>query len=91
LVGLALGEALPGFLEALFFAVEDQFCVVDEGHAVLVGEGFCAGADEVNVGAFVEHEAGGLDGVAEVFDAGYAAGAEGVAVHEQRVELDATL
>ncbi len=41
------------------------------------GEGFGAGADEVDVGAFVEDEAGGLDGVAEAFDAGYAAGAEG--------------
>src|SRR5579859_8239305 len=72
-------------------AVEDQFTVVDELDAVLGGEGFCAGADEVDVRAFVEDEAGGLDGVAEVFDAGYAAGAQGGSVHEEGVELNATL
>jgi hypothetical protein len=43
------------------------------------------------VGAFIEDQAGGLDGVAEVFDARYAAGAEGISVHEQGIELDATL
>jgi hypothetical protein len=53
------------------------------------GEGFRARSDEVDVGAFVEDEAGGLDGVAEAFDAGYAAGAEGGSVHEEGVELDA--
>ena len=77
--------------EADDFAVEDEFGVVDEGHAVGLGEGFGAGAYEVDVWAFVEDEAGGLDGIAEVFDAGYAAGAEGGSVHEEGVELDAAV
>jgi hypothetical protein len=42
------------------------------------------------VGAFIEDEAGGLDGISEVFNAGYAAGAESVSVHQEGVELDAS-
>jgi hypothetical protein len=53
-----------------------------------LGEGFRALPYEVNVGALVEDEASGLDGVAKVFDAGYATGAEGGSVHEEGVELD---
>ena len=58
---------------------------------MLSGEAFGAGAYEVDVGGFFEDEAGGLDGVAEALDAGYAAGAEVGAVHEEGVELDATI
>jgi len=56
---------------------------------VALGEGFGTCSYEVDVRAFVEDEAGGLDGVAEVFDAGYAAGAEGGSVHQKGVELNA--
>ena len=55
------------------------------------GELLGAGTDEVDVGAFFEDEAGGLDGVAEALDAGYAAGLHAAAVHEQGVELDAAV
>ena len=75
--------------EALALAVEDQLGVVNEGHAVRVGELLGAGADEVDVGAFFEDQAGGLNGIAEALDAGYAAGLHAAAVHEQGVELDA--
>ena len=80
-----------GFGEAVALAIEDEFGVVDQGHAVLVGEIFGSCADEVDMRALVEDEAGGLDGVAEAFDAGYSAGAKRGAVHEEGVELDAAL
>ena len=78
-------------LEAETFAVEDQLPVVDEGHAVAGGEGLGAGSYEVDVRTLIEDEAGGLDGIADVLDTGYAAGAEGGAIHEQGVELNAAV
>jgi hypothetical protein len=77
--------------EALTLAVEDQFGVVDEGHAVGVGELLGAGADEVDVRAFFEDQAGGLNGVAEALDTGHAASLHAAAVHEEGVELDAAV
>jgi hypothetical protein len=56
---------------------------------MLGGEVFRSLAYEVDMGTFVEDQAGGLDGVAEAFDAGYTSGAEGGSVHEEGVELDA--
>jgi hypothetical protein len=53
-----------------------------------VGEVLRAGADEVDVGAFFEDEAGGLDGVTQAFNTGHAAGFHAAAVHEQGIELD---
>ena len=77
--------------EALAFAIEYEFAVINEGHAVGLGELLCAGTDEVDVLAFLEDEAGGLDGVAETLDAGNAAGAHAASVHEEGVELDAAV
>ena len=77
-----------GFFQADALPVQDQFGVIDQGHAVAGGEGFGSCSYEVDVGALVEDQSSGLDGIAEVFDAGYAAGAEGGAVHEQGIELD---
>ena len=77
--------------EAVALAGDDEFGVFDERHAVLGGEALCAGADEVDVRGLLKDEAGGLDGVAEVLDAGDAAGAEVGTVHKQGVELDATV
>ena len=51
----------------------------------------CAGADEVDMRAFFEDKTGGLDGVAEAFDTGDAAGFHAAAVHEEGVELDAAV
>jgi hypothetical protein len=51
----------------------------------------CARTDEVDVRALFEDEAGGLDGVAEALDTGYAAGFHASAVHEECVELDAAV
>ncbi len=77
--------------EALALAGDDEFGVVDQAHAVLGGEALGTGADEVDVGRFFEDEACGLNGVAEAFDAGDAAGAEVGTVHEEGVELDAAV
>ena len=77
--------------EAVALAGDDEFGVVDEAHAVLGGEALGTGSDEVDVGGFFEDDAGGLDGVAETFDAGYASGAEVGAAHEEGVELDAAV
>ena len=85
------GLAGLGQSEAFAFAVQDQVGVVDEGHAVGLGELLGADADEVDMGAFFEDQAGGLDRVAEALDAGYATGFHAAAVHEQGVKLDAAV
>jgi hypothetical protein len=90
-VAEAGGFAELGVGEAFALAVEDQFGIVDEGHAVGVGKLLRAGADEVDVRALFEDEAGGLDGVAEAFDTGHAASLHAAAVHEEGVELDAAV
>jgi hypothetical protein len=91
LVVEAGGLAELGMGEAFAFAVEDQLGVVDEGHAVGCGEVLRAGTDEVDVGTFFEDEAGGLNGVAEAFDAGDAAGLHAATVHEEGVKLYAAV
>jgi hypothetical protein len=48
-------------------------------------------ADEVDVGALLEDEAGGLNGIAKALDAGYSAGLHAAAVHEQGIELNSTV
>jgi hypothetical protein len=80
-----------GFGEAAAFAVDDELGIIDEGHALRLGEGFCSRADEVDVGTFVEDEACGLDGVADALDAGDGAGAEGGPIHDEGVELNAAV
>jgi hypothetical protein len=55
------------------------------------GEALGAFRDKVDMGRLLQDEASGLDGVAEVFDAGDAAGLHAAAVHEQGVELDAAV
>jgi hypothetical protein len=49
-VGEACGVALLGEGEAGAFAIEDEFAVVDEGHAVGGGEALSAFSNEVDVG-----------------------------------------
>jgi len=90
-VGQSGGLADLGMGEALAFAVEDEFGVVDEGHAVSLGELLCAVADEVDVGTLLKDQARGLDGVAEALDAGNTAGLHAAAVHEQGIHLDAAI
>ena len=77
--------------QAVALARNDELGVVDEAHAVLRREALGAGADEVDVRRFVEHEPRGLDRVAQALDAGDAAGAQRAAVHHQRVELHAAV
>ena len=90
-VGEAGSFAELGLGEPIALAVEDEFGVRDEGHAVGVGELLGAGADEVNVGTFFEDQAGGLNGIAEALDTGHTAGLHAAAVHEERVELNAAI
>lgn len=77
--------------EALAFAIEDEFGVVNEGHAVGGGEPLCAFTDEVDMGAFFEDKAGGLYGVAQALDTGDAAGFHAASIHEKGVQLDAAV
>jgi hypothetical protein len=77
--------------EALALAVENEFGVRDEGHAVGVGKLLCSVTDEVDVRTFFEDEACGLNGIAEVLDAGHAASLHAAAVHEESIELDAAV
>ena len=90
-VGEAGGVARFGIGETDALAVENQLGVVDEGHAVGVGELLGAGSDEVDVGAFLENEARGVNGIAQVLDASDAAGFHATAVHEESVELHAAV
>jgi len=69
--------------EALTLAVEDQFGVVDEGHAVGLGKLLGASADKIDVLAVFEDQAGGMNGIAEAFDAGHAASLHAATVHEE--------
>ena len=90
-VGEAGGLATLGEGEAGDFAGEDEFAVGDEGHTVGGGEALSAFSNKVDVWRLLQDEAGGVDGVAEAFDAGYAAGFHAAAIHEERVELDAAV
>ncbi len=77
--------------EAFAFAIEDELAVVDEGHAVGMRELLGTFAYEVNVRTFLEDEACGVNGIAQVLDAGDAAGFHAAAIHEEGVELDAAV
>ena len=90
-VGEARCFASLGNFEALALSVEHQLGVFDEGHAVGVGELLSAGADEVDVGAFFQHQPRGLDGVAKALDTGHTAGLHAAAVHQQGIELNAAI
>jgi hypothetical protein len=75
------------FGEALAFAIEHEVGIIDEGHAMSAGEVFSAGPDEVDVLALFEDQTGRLDGIAQMFDTGNAAGLHAATVHEKRVKL----
>ena len=86
-VGQAGGLAGLGMGEALAFAVENQFSVVDKGHAVRLGELLGTVADEVDVGALFEDKPRGLNGVAEMLNTGNAASLHATPIHEKRIQL----
>jgi len=87
-VSQACGFAHLGLGEALAFAVENQFCVVDEGHAMGVGKPLSAFSYEVDVSATFKDEASSLNGVAQALDTSHAASFHAAAVHEEGVELN---
>jgi len=76
-------------VEALTLAVEDQFGIVDEGHSVGLGKLLGARTYKIDVFAVFEDQAGGLNGIAEVLNAGHAASPHAATVHEKRIKLDA--
>jgi hypothetical protein len=90
-VGEAGGVADLGVGEAQALAFKNKLDVIDELHAVRLREPLGAFADEVDVRTFLEDEACGVDGIAEALDAGDAAGFHAAAIHEEGVELDATV
>ena len=56
-----------------------------------VGEALRAFSDKVDVRRLLQDEACGLDGVAQMFDAGDTAGFHAAAIHDEGVELDAAV
>ena len=65
--------ALLRVLQTLAFAIENQFRVFNERHAVRVGKFFSSGTDEVDMRALFENQTRRLDGIAQSLDAGHAA------------------
>jgi len=90
-VGEAGGVTSLGLGQALAFAIEDKLGVIDQLHAVSLGEALRAFAYEVDVRALFEDEACSMDGIAEALDAGDAAGFHAATVHEESIKLDATV
>jgi hypothetical protein len=58
---------------------------------VVVGKLLGADADEVDMLALFQDEAGGLNGVAKALDTGHATGSHAAAVHEEGVKLNAAV
>lgn len=90
-IGETSGLALLCLFQALAFAIEDELRILDEGHAMSVGKLFRSGSDEVDMGAFFENKASRLNGVTQTLDARNAASLHAAAVHEESVELNATI
>ena len=76
-----------GSLKALPLAVNHQALVLDQGHSLGASKLFGAGAGKVDVGAAFEHQAGGLNRVLQPLHAGHGARSQGLAIHQQSVEL----
>jgi hypothetical protein len=85
------GFALFSLLQPFALAVEDEFGIQDERHAVRMGKFFGSGANEVHMLTFLKDQARGLNGIAKAFYAGNTAGLHAAAVHQESVELNATV
>jgi hypothetical protein len=90
-VAKASGFTNLGLSESFALAVENQFGVVDEGHAVSVGKPLGAFADKINMCAAFENQTGSLNWIAEPLDTGDTARFHAATIHEERVELDAAV
>ena len=82
--------ALEGH-KAVALAGDDEFGVVDEAHAMLISEAFSSRANEIDVWAFVENQTCGLNGILQALHAGDPTRAEVFTIHQQGVELHATV
>src|SRR4029077_5480642 len=72
-------------------AVDDEILRREQRHPVFGGEFFGAGSDEHHMLAFLEDEAGEANWVAHAFDGCYCAGFQRRSVHDNSVELNASL
>ena len=90
-VGETGGLSLLCLFQTLAFAIEDELGVLNEGHAMSVGKLFGSRSDEVDMGAFLENEASRLNGITQAFNARNAASLHATTVHEESVELNATI
>ncbi len=63
LVGEACGLPCLGMGETLSFPVQNQFDVVDQGHAVCCGKLLCPRTDKIDMRAFFQHQTRGLMGL----------------------------
>src|SRR5437588_12858524 len=100
MAGLRAGKGevrMPGsffflrFLQALDLALDHQFFIATERHAMLLGKALRAFSDKIDMRALVKHQARGLYGVANAFDTADAAGAQGGAIHHESVKLHAAV
>ena len=77
--------------QSLPLAVEDEFGVFDEWHALRAGELFSSCTDKIYVRTIFEHEARGLDWIAQALNACNATGLHAATVHQKSVELNAAV
>ena len=90
-VGFAGGLFFLRFLQAADLALNHQVFITAELHSELLGEPLRALADEINVRAFIQDQARGPDGIADVLHAAHAAGAKRGPVHHEGIELHAAV
>jgi hypothetical protein len=90
-VSEAGGTPLLREFEALPFAIEHQFRIVNERHAIRVSKFFCAGAHKIDVRALLQDEACGLDGIAQALYASHSASLHAPSIHQESVKLNATI
>src|ERR1043166_10101560 len=83
-IGLAGGLFFLRFFQALDLSLNHQFFIAAERHAVFLGKALGAFADEINVRAFVEHQAGSANGIANALHTAHATSAECGAIHQDR-------
>ena len=84
LTNLRLGKALT-------FALENQFGIVNQRHAVGLRKLFGARTDKIHVRTLLKHETRRVNGISQALDASHAARFHSSAIHQERVELDASV
>ena len=73
------------------FTFQNELTIRDEGHAMRGCEGLRSLSNDVDMGTLFKNEASGLNGISQVFDAGDTAGLHAASIHQEGVELHATI